>query len=115
MSWLCGRPPARLAVVNPRHIRTLAQAVGRLAKPDRMAARGSAHCAGAVTLAPRPLPEAKPQELRALLGGVVPPSPGTVDRGQSQEGGSDSLPAETGDPHERQGAGSEAVATSGGA
>ena len=69
MSWLCGRPPARLAVVNPRHIRTLAQAVGRLAKPDRMAACGSAHCAGAVTLAPRPLPEAKPQELRALLGG----------------------------------------------
>jgi len=56
-----------VVVVTPRHIRACAQAVGILAKTDRSAARVMAHCAEAVTPAPRPLPDAETQELRALL------------------------------------------------
>ena len=56
-----------VVVVHPRHIRACAQAVGILAKTDRSAARVMAHCAEAVTPAPRPLPDAETQELRALL------------------------------------------------
>ena len=57
-----------VVVVTPRHIRACAQAVGILAKTDRSAARVMAHCAEAVTPAPRPLPDAETQELRALRG-----------------------------------------------
>src|SRR5437870_7844611 len=57
-----------VVVVNPRHLRACAQAVGILAKTDRSAARVMAHCAEAVTPAPRPLPDAETQELRALRG-----------------------------------------------
>lgn len=53
--------------VNPRHIRAFAQAVGILAQTDRIDARIIAHVAEAVKPAPRPLPEARTQELRALL------------------------------------------------
>ena len=56
-----------VVVVNPRHIRAFAQAVGILAKTDRLDARVIAHFAEAVKPAPRPLPEAETQELRALL------------------------------------------------
>lgn len=59
-----GRP---VVVVHPRHIRALAQAVGILAKTDRIDARGIAHFAAAVKPAPRALPDAQTQERRALL------------------------------------------------
>jgi len=56
-----------VVVVHPRHIRACAQAVGMLAKTDRLDARVMAPFAEAVTPAPRPLPDAQTQELRALL------------------------------------------------
>ena len=56
-----------VVVVNPRHIRAFAQAVGILAKTDRIDARVIAHFAEAVKPAPRALPDAQTQELRALL------------------------------------------------
>src|SRR5262245_5920620 len=56
-----------VVVVNPRHIRAFAQAVGILAKTDRLDAQVIAHFAEAVKPAPRPLPDAQTQELRALL------------------------------------------------
>jgi len=52
---------------NPRQVRACAQAVGILAKTDRIDARVLAHCAEAVTPVPRALPDAATQELRALL------------------------------------------------
>src|SRR5437660_5528011 len=55
-----------VVVVNPRHIRAFAQAVGFLAKPAGIEARVIAHFPEAVKPAPRPLPDAEPQELRAL-------------------------------------------------
>ena len=59
-----GRP---VVVVNPRHARDVAQATGRLAKTDRLEARGLAHVAEAVRPPPRPLPEAPAHALSALL------------------------------------------------
>ena len=56
-----------VVVVNPRQVRAFAQAVGILAKTDRIDARVIAHCADAVRPAPRPLPDAATQELRALV------------------------------------------------
>src|SRR3989454_11072989 len=56
-----------VVVVNPRHIRAFAQAVGILAKTDPIDARVIAHFAEAVKPAPRPLPDAETQELRALF------------------------------------------------
>ncbi len=56
-----------VVVVNPRQVRAVAQAVGILAKTDRIDARVLAHCADAVRPAPRPLPDAAPQELQALV------------------------------------------------
>jgi transposase len=52
---------------NPRQGRACAQAVGILAKTDRIDARVLAHFAEAVQPVPRPLPDAATQELRALL------------------------------------------------
>jgi transposase len=52
---------------NPRQVRAFAQAVGSLAKTDRMDARVLAHFAEAGRPTPRPLPDAETQELRALL------------------------------------------------
>jgi transposase len=52
---------------NPRQVRAFAQAVGILAKTDRIDARVLAHFAEAVRPTPRPLPDAETQELRALL------------------------------------------------
>jgi len=54
-------------VVNPRQVRDLATATGQLAKTAALAARTVAHCAEAVRPAPRPIPEAQTEELRALL------------------------------------------------
>jgi transposase len=58
-----GRP----VVVNPRHARAFATATGRLAKTDRLDARGLAHVAEAVRPTPRPLPAAQAQALSAML------------------------------------------------
>lgn len=52
---------------NPRQVRAFAQAIGILAKTDRIDARVLAHFAEAVKPVPRPLPDAATQELRALL------------------------------------------------
>jgi transposase len=56
-----------VVVVNPRQVRAFAQAVGILAKTDRIDARVIAHFAEAVRPRPRPLPDAETQELRALV------------------------------------------------
>jgi transposase len=56
-----------VVVVHPRHARDVAKATGRLAKTDRLEARGLAHFAEAVRPTPRPLPEAEAHALSALL------------------------------------------------
>ena len=56
-----------IMVVNPRHARDFAKATGRLAKTDALDAHGLAHFAEAVRPAPRPLPDAQSQGLRAQL------------------------------------------------
>jgi len=56
-----------VVVVNPRHARDFAKATGRLAKTDALDAHGLAHVAEAVRPAPRPLPDAQSQVLRAQL------------------------------------------------
>jgi transposase len=56
-----------VVVVTPRRARDFAQATGRLAKTDTLAARGLAHFAGAVRPTPRPLPEAHAPEVSALV------------------------------------------------
>lgn len=56
-----------VVVVNPRQTRDFAKATGQLAKTDRLDARALAHFADAVRPAPRPLPDAQTEELRALL------------------------------------------------
>jgi hypothetical protein len=56
-----------VVVVNPRQVRAFAHALGLLAKTDRIDVRGGAHFAEAVRPTSRPLPDAEPQELRALV------------------------------------------------
>jgi transposase len=56
-----------VVVANPRQVRDFAQAVGRLAKTDRLDAQVLAHFAEAVRPEPRPLPDAAAQALGALL------------------------------------------------
>jgi transposase len=56
-----------VVVVNPRPARDLAKATGQLARTDVLDARALAHFAEAVRPAPRPLPDAHTEELRALL------------------------------------------------
>ena len=56
-----------VVVVNPRQARDCARATGQLAKTDALDARALAHCADVIRPAPRPLPDAQTQELRALL------------------------------------------------
>jgi transposase len=56
-----------VVVVTPRRARDFAQATGRLAKTDTLAARGLAHFAEAVRPTPRPLPEAHAPEVSALV------------------------------------------------
>jgi transposase len=54
-------------VVHPRQARDVAKAPGRLAKTEALDAQGLAHFAEAVRPAPRPLPDAQPQALSALV------------------------------------------------
>jgi transposase len=56
-----------IVVVNPRQVRDFAKATGQLAKTDILDARAVAHFAEAIRPAPRPLPDAQTEELRALL------------------------------------------------
>jgi transposase len=56
-----------VVVVNPRQARRFAEALGRLAKTDRIDAATLAHFAEAVPAQPRPLPDAAARELRDLL------------------------------------------------
>src|SRR5512135_1645046 len=56
-----------IAAINPRRARDFAEALGRLAKTDRIDAEVLAHFAEAVRPAARPLPSAEVQALDALL------------------------------------------------
>lgn len=56
-----------VAIVNPRQVRDLAKALGRLAKTDRIDADVLALFAERVRPEPRPLPDAAHQELAALV------------------------------------------------
>jgi transposase len=60
-----GRP---VVVVHPRQARDFARATGQLAKTEALDARALAHCADVIRPISRPLPDAQPQALRALLG-----------------------------------------------
>ena len=57
----------RVVVVNPRQVRDFAKATGRLAKTDALDAQVLAQFAEAVRPAARPVPEARTQELAALI------------------------------------------------
>ncbi|MGH7592049.1 MAG: IS110 family transposase, partial [Gemmatimonadales bacterium] len=57
-----------VVVVNPRQVRDFAKATGHLAKTDAIDAAVLALFGARVQPAPRPLPDAATQELRALLG-----------------------------------------------
>jgi transposase len=56
-----------VTIVNPRQVRAFAQALGRLAKTDRVDAEVLALFAARVQPTPRPLPDEATQELEALL------------------------------------------------
>jgi transposase len=60
-------PAVPVVRANPRQVRAFAQAVGILAKTDRLDAGVLAHFAEAVKPLPRALPDAATQELAALL------------------------------------------------
>src|SRR5438132_14084137 len=57
-----------VVVVNPRQARDCARATGQLATTEALDARALAHCADVIRPTPRPLPDAQPHELRALVG-----------------------------------------------
>jgi transposase len=56
-----------IAIVNPRQVRKFAEALGHLAKTDRIDAAVIAHFAEVANPTPRPVPRADQVELRALL------------------------------------------------
>jgi len=56
-----------VVVVNPRHVRDFAKALGRLAKTDRIDATVLAECAARVRPVVRPLPDEEARELHAWL------------------------------------------------
>lgn len=56
-----------VAVVNPRQVRRFAQALGYLAKTDKLDATVNAHFGAAIKPEIRPLPDKMQQELSALL------------------------------------------------
>ncbi len=56
-----------VAIVNPRQVRDFAKATGKLAKTDRIDALIMARFAQAVCPEARPIPDAKRQELKAIL------------------------------------------------
>ena len=55
------------AVVNPRQVRDFARGIGQLAKPDDLDAQVLARFAEVVRPAPQPVPDARAQQLSALL------------------------------------------------
>ena len=57
-----------VVVVHPRQVRDVARATGPLATTDALDARARAPCAAVIRPTPRPLPDAQPQERRALRG-----------------------------------------------
>lgn len=61
---LAGLP---VAVINPRQVRRFAEAVGQLAKTDRIDARLLAYFADAIKPEPRALPDEQAQRLAALM------------------------------------------------
>jgi transposase len=64
-AWAAAALPR--VVSTPRQVRDVAKATGQWAKTEALAARAVAHFAEAVRPVPRPLPEAQPEERRALL------------------------------------------------
>lgn len=56
-----------VVVVNPRHVRNFAKALGKLAKTDRIDAQIIARFAEAVRPEPKPLPDEQSQELEELM------------------------------------------------
>lgn len=56
-----------VVVVNPRQVRDFARATGRLAKTDILDARALAHFAAVIRPTLRPLPDARTQEMTAIL------------------------------------------------
>jgi transposase len=56
-----------VVVINPRLVRGFAKATGRLAKTDRIDAQVLAHYGEAIRPSLRPLPDADPQQLRAVV------------------------------------------------
>lgn len=56
-----------VVVVNARQARDFAKAIGQVAQTDALDARALAHVAEAIRPTPRPVPDAQPEELRALL------------------------------------------------
>jgi transposase len=56
-----------VVVINPRLARDFAKATGRLGKTDRIDAQVLAHYGEAIRPSRRPLPDAAPQQLRALV------------------------------------------------
>ena len=56
-----------VAIVNPRQVRDFAKAIGKLAKTDAIDAAVLARFAHAIRPQARPLPDAKTQELKAVL------------------------------------------------
>ena len=62
-----GRPPAALAVVNPRQIRSFAKALGNLAKTDAIDAEVIALFADKIRPQARPLPTSDARALGELV------------------------------------------------
>jgi transposase len=56
-----------VVVVNPRQVREFARAVGRLAKTDRIDAQVLAQFAAAMQPRPRPLPDHRSRQMKALV------------------------------------------------
>ena len=64
---VCDEAGLPIAIVNPRQVRKFAEAIGRLAKTDKIDAAVIAHFAEVIGLTPRPVPGPDQVELRALL------------------------------------------------
>lgn len=63
----CASAALPLAIVNPRQVRSFAQAIGRTAKTDAIDASVLADFAARVRPTPRPVPDAATQALAALV------------------------------------------------
>ncbi len=67
MALELGEQGVPYAIVNPRPVRDFARSMGKLAKTDRIDAVMLARWAESARVAPKPLPDARRRELRALL------------------------------------------------